>query len=297
MRNTFDGLDEGPSRAPGMRWGSMALHFEEAGPPDAPTIVFLHGGGGAGWMWRPQVEVFRDDFHLLVPDLPEQGLSTAAGPFTMISAAEQVASLVRKNANGRPVHVVGLSEGAQTVVQLLALEPRLFDTAIISSALVRPIAGTGWASSPSMLGLTYTMSIEWPRNSDWWIRLNMRSAAGVPDAYFDDFRTSFRGLSRSGFVNLMRANQTFRLPVGLGDVSARVLAVCGHREYDSMRLSTSDIADAIPDALAREVVHARKLSLAQEHNWNMTEPELFNAMMRDFIEGRPLPAELVPISG
>jgi len=275
----------------------MALHFEETGPPDAPTIVFLHGGGGAGWMWRPQVEALRDDFHLLVPDLPEQGLSTAAGPFTMISAAEQVATLVRERANGGPVHAVGLSEGAQTVVQLLAMEPELFETAIISSALVRPMAGTGWVSSPSMLGLAFTMSIEWPRNSDWWIRLNMRSAAGVPDEFFDDFRESFRGLSKSGFVNLMRANQTFRLPVGLEHVRARVLAVCGHREYDSMRRSTSDIADAIPDAVAREVMHTRKLSVAQEHNWNMTEPELFTATIRDFIEGRPLPAELVPISG
>jgi pimeloyl-ACP methyl ester carboxylesterase len=274
----------------------MALHFEEAGPPDAPTIIFLHGGGGAGWMWRPQVEALRYDFHLLVPDLPEQGLSTAAGPFTILAAAEQVASLAREHANGGPVHVVGLSEGAQTAVQLLAMEPELFETAIISSALVRPIAGTGWASSPSMLGLTFTISIEWPRNSDWWIRLNMRSAAGVPDEYFDNFRTSFRGLTKGRFVNLMRANQTFRLPAGLEDVSTRVLVVCGHREYDSMRLSTSDIADAIPDALAREVVHTRKLSLAQEHNWNMTEPELFNAMIRDFMKRRPLPPELVPIS-
>lgn len=275
----------------------MALHFQEAGPPDAPTIVLLHGGGGAGWMWRPQVEALQSDFRLIVPDLPEQGLSTTAGSFTMVSAAEQVARLVREHANGQSLHVVGLSEGAQSVVQLLATEPDLFDTAIISSALVRPIVGSSWASSPLILSLTYVMSIKWPRNSDWWIRLNMRSAAGVPDEYFDDFRASFRGLSESGFVNLMRANQTFRLPLGLERVRTRVLAVCGHREYDSMRRSTFDIADAIPGALAREVMHTRKLSLAQEHNWNMTEPALFNAMIRDFVEGRPLPEELVPVSG
>jgi pimeloyl-ACP methyl ester carboxylesterase len=213
----------------------------------------------------------------------------------MLSAAEQVADLIRTRAESGPVHLVGLSEGAQTVVQLLAMAPDLVDTAIVSSALVRPIAGTGWASSPSLLALAYTMSIEWPRGSDWWIRLNMRSAAGVPDAYFDDFRGSFRALSKSGFVNLMRENQVFRLPTGLDRVRARVLAVCGHGEYDSMRRSTADVAAAIPGASACEVVHARKLSLAQEHNWNMTEPELFNETIRDFIEGRPLPKALVPI--
>lgn len=275
----------------------MALYYEEAGQSGAPAVVFLHGGGGAGWMWRPQVEALRKDFHVLVPDLPEQGRSTGAGSFTMLSAAQQVADLIRARATAGHVHVVGLSEGAQTVVQLLAMAPDLVETAVVSSALVRPIAGTGWASNSSLLALAYTMSIAWPRDSDWWIRLNMRSAAGVPDAYFDDFRGSFRALSKSGFVNLMLANQTFRLPAGLQRVQARVLAVCGHREYRSMRRSTADIAAAIPGASACEVVHTRKLSLAQEHNWNLTEPELFNETIRDFIEGRPLPRPVVPLVG
>ena len=34
----------------------MALYVEEHGPADLPAIVLLHGGGGAGWMWRPEVE-------------------------------------------------------------------------------------------------------------------------------------------------------------------------------------------------------------------------------------------------
>jgi len=246
-------------------------------------------------MWRPQIEALRDEFHILVPDLPEQGRSTDAGPFTMLSAARQVADLIRARANGGRAHVVGLSEGAQTVVQLLATAPEVVHTAIVSSALVRPIPGTGWASNPAMLALAYTTSIAALRGSDWWIRTNMRSAAGVPDAYFDDFRESFRTLSKDAFVDLMRANQTFRLPAGLERVEARVLAVCGRREYEAMRRSTADIAAAVPGAVACEVVHARKLSLAQEHNWNMNEPELFNEMVRDFIAARPLPKALVPV--
>jgi pimeloyl-ACP methyl ester carboxylesterase len=275
----------------------VPLHVEESGPATAPTIVFLHGGGGGGWMWRPQVEALRGEFHLLVPDLPEQGRSTDAGPFTMLSAAQQVAALIRERATGGRAHVVGLSEGAQAVVQLLAIEPEgLVDTAIVSSALVRPIAGAGWASRPGVLGLAYATSIAPLRDADWWIRLNMRSAAGVPDEYFAEFRESFRTLSKSGFVDLMMANQTFRLPDGLARVCARVLAVCGQHEYVVMRRSTADIAAAIPGAQACEVHHARKMSVAQEHNWNMTVPELFTRVVRDFIADRPLPEALVPIA-
>lgn len=271
----------------------MKLHVQETGPEGAPTIVLLHGGGGAGWMWRPQIEELRRDFHLLVPDLPGQGRS--AGRFTMPLAAQQVAELIRARAHGGRAHVVGLSEGAQVLVQLLALSPDLVRTAIVSSALVRPIAGTGWLSKPAILGFAYATSIALPRSSDRWIRLNMHSAAGVPDAFFEDFRESFRALSREGFVDLMLANQTFRLPPGLERVPGRVLTVCGAREYAAMRDSTRDIAHAIPGGLACRVVHTRKLSLAQEHNWNMNEPELFNEMVRGFIASGPLPAALVPM--
>jgi hypothetical protein len=35
--------------------------------------------------------------------------------------------------------------------------------------------------------------------------------------------------------------------------------------------------------------------LAGEHNWNMTEPDLFTQMARAWFTGRPLPAELQPM--
>jgi len=273
----------------------MSLFVHEDGPPDAPTIVLLHGGGGAGWMWKPQIEALRDAYHLLVPDLPEQGRSTAAGPFSMQSAAEQVADLIRDRAHGGRAHLVGLSEGAQVVLQVLANEPHLPDTAIISSALVRPMRGASALSARPVLTWTYRTSIGPFRNVDWWIRWNMRSAAGVPDEYFSDFRESFRALSEDGFVNLMAANQSFRLPEGLGEVTGRVAAVCGAGEYEVMKLSARDIVGAIPGARGFLVEHPAGTSLASQHNWNMTAPEVFSAMVRAWIENGPLPSELVEL--
>ncbi len=53
----------------------MSLYIHEAGAPDAPTVVFLHGLGLSGAMWQPQMERLMD-FHCLAPDLPEHGKST-----------------------------------------------------------------------------------------------------------------------------------------------------------------------------------------------------------------------------
>jgi pimeloyl-ACP methyl ester carboxylesterase len=54
----------------------MELYVEEYGPHAAPTIVFLNGGGGANWMWQPQIDRLAD-YLCLAPDLPGHGKSAA----------------------------------------------------------------------------------------------------------------------------------------------------------------------------------------------------------------------------
>jgi pimeloyl-ACP methyl ester carboxylesterase len=273
----------------------MRLHVDESGPADAPTIVFLHGGGGAGWMWQPQIENL-SDYHCLIPDLPEQGQSAHEQPFTIVGSAELVAGLIRARAHGGRAHVVGLSEGAQIAVALLASAPDVVERAIVSSALVRPIPGAG-LMRPGLIRWSYRLSVAPFKRVGWWTRLNMRRAAGIPDAYYAQFEETYRGLSESGFTHLMVENQRFRVPTGLDRVTTPTLIVVGAREYRAMRDSARDLAAAIPGARAFEVAHTRKMSVAEEHNWNLTEPDLFTATVRAWITGGPLPAALQPLRG
>ena len=268
------------------------MYVDERGPADAPTIVFLHGGGGGGWMWRPQVEGL-PDYHLLVPDLPEHGKSTGDVPFTIDRSAAGVAELIRTRAHGGRATVVGLSEGAQITVALLALAPEIVEAAIVSSALVRPMPGA-WMMTPGVLAWTFRLSVTPFKKSEWWMRANMKGAAGVPETFIDDFRRTFRETTEQSFVHVIIENQRFRLPAGLERVTAPVLAVCGHGEYEVMRASTRDVAAGIPGGKAYEVFHEGRPSRVQQHNWNMNEPALFNEMIRAWMSGSPLPDALHP---
>ena len=96
-----------------------------------------------------------------------------------------------------------------------------------------------------------------------------------PEEFVDDFRRTFRETTTESFTHVIVENQRFRLPEGLDRVNVPVLAVCGHGEYEVMRRSTADVAGAIPGAKAYEVFHDRKMSVAEQHNWNMTDPALF----------------------
>jgi len=268
----------------------MALYVNESGPAAAPTLVFLHGGGGAGWMWQPQLEAF-SDYHCLAPDLPEHARSADVKPFTIAGAAAHIADLIRTRAHGGRAHVVGLSEGAQTLVALLALAPDLVDHAVVSSALVRPIPGMRFVS-PGLIAWMTDLYMPF-KDGEFWVRANMKGN-GVPDRFYPEFKETTRLLTTALFVNILVENQRFRLPEGLGKVKAPTLVVAGKKEYGIMRQSVRDVAAAIPGAKGCLVAHSRRLSLAEEHNWNLAVPDLFNRTVRAWITGQPLPGELQP---
>jgi pimeloyl-ACP methyl ester carboxylesterase len=210
---------------------STPLYVETSGPEGALTILFLHGGGGAGWMWKP-VTRYLPDYRCLAVDLPEHGKSRQIGPFSMALAAEKAAEVIRSR-GGKAV-VVGLSEGAQVTVQMLASCPELVEKAVISSALLRPIPGTGLLANPSLLRWTHKLMIAPFRKNEFWIRLNMKYSAGIPEQYYPQFKVDFQEMDEDGFANLMVANQRFRLPPGLERANAPALVVVGKKEYAAM---------------------------------------------------------------
>jgi pimeloyl-ACP methyl ester carboxylesterase len=270
---------------------SSSLYFEASGPGNAPTIVFLHGGGAGAWMWRPVIQHLAD-YHCIAPDQPEHGGSRSIAPFSMELAVQKVAELIRDHAHGGKATVVGLSEGAQVTVQLLAMASEVVNKAIISSALLRPTPGLGWASSPAIVAWTYRMSIPPFVNNDWWIRLNMKYASGIPNEYYDEFKKGFQETTEPEFVNLMIANQKFRLPTGLEKVNVPTLALAGKKEYASMKQSVRDLVSALPNAKGGWINLGKNSSMAAEHNWALTAPEAFAQTVRAWMEGKSLPKEI-----
>jgi len=255
------------------------------------TLLFLHGGGGAGWMWQPVVDRL-PGFHCLVPDLPEHGNNLQVKPFSMAFAAQKATELIREQAHGGKAVVIGLSEGAQVAVQMLATCPEVMDKAMISSALLLPMPGAKMYSSPGLISALFKMSVPPFRNNDWWIKLNMKHAAGIPDEFYPQFKTNFQEMPESQFVNLMVANQTFRMPEGIEKTKVPALIVCGSHEYKAMKDSAKALASSLEGSLVYQINLGQGSSLASEHNWAMTAPQAFADTIRSWLSGQPLPAVL-----
>jgi pimeloyl-ACP methyl ester carboxylesterase len=53
----------------------LSVFYREAGAPDAPTLLLLHGFPTASHMFRELIPLLADRFHLVAPDLPAFGKS------------------------------------------------------------------------------------------------------------------------------------------------------------------------------------------------------------------------------
>ncbi len=273
--------------------GKTNLYYQSFGSDNIRTIVFLHGGGIGGWMWREQVRAFQCEYHCLVPDLPEQGKNAGAAkePYTTEGAADLIADLICSQAHGETAHIVGISEGAQVVVALLSRHPDVLDHAMVSSAILRPM----WANKiPSgAVSWMYRWFMAPFKNNDWWIRMNMKGQIGLGEDYFPDFKASFQETTEASLIHVMDRAMHFRLPAGLDKVRVPTLVICGRKEYKEMRESVLDLVSALPNACGAFVSLGHGSTLAKEHSWAMTAPDLFNATLRAWIQDRPLPPELI----
>ncbi len=221
------------------------MFFREFGPEDAPPVLFLHGGGVAGWMWNPVTAHLGDRCRVLVPDLP--GHDHSAGETYTSHAATVSALLGALEERGiiGGLTVVGFSLGAQLSILLASEAPRLVARAIIVSAQARPIPFT--ALTVRMLGVMSGLA-----RQEWFARLQARELF-IPDELLGDYLRTSATMSKASLVNAVDANLRFTLPTGWARYPGVAHVLVGSRERGVMRASAQVLADSLPGSALRVI--------------------------------------------
>ncbi|CAJ35310.1 alpha/beta fold hydrolase [Methanocella arvoryzae] len=261
----------------------MALYIHESGTANAPSIVFLHGGGMSGWMWDKILRLMQD-YHCIVPDLPDHGRSRSEGPFYHERAAALISEVIKARAHGGKAHVVGISLGAQVLLELLARSPEVVDHAVVNSPELRPVPGSGLMLHPLLFDPTIKLTVPLARNRSF-ARAQAKSYH-LPEDMFETYFEDTRQTRGEVLARILRANMTYKLPAALKDIHVPVLALAGEKEYGMMKASARDIAATMPIATAYVVKGVG-------HTFSFEKPELYADLVRNWINDRPLPEKVL----
>ena len=254
----------------------MTLYYTETGDPKAPLIVFLHGGGVSGWMWKKQVDYF-SHYHCLIPDLPEQGRSGDNVTFSIQRCAEQIIELMGEKGKDKQIIVIGFSLGAQVLIEMLSQKPHLIDFGMINSALVKPI--------PFASFLLKSLKITYPL-----VKIKFFSKIQAKSMYIhrDDFETYYlesSQMNRETFVRIMEENMSFTIPENFKNATGNILVTVGEKERKIMKESFSALINSHSNC--KGVIFPKV-----GHGMSLAQPEIFNRLVVGWIEQGVLPKEM-----
>jgi magnesium chelatase accessory protein len=146
--------------AHGLRW-----HVQSMG--EGPGLLLLHGTGASTHSWRALAPLLARRFHVVAPDLPGHGFTTARGAATQSpqGMARAVKALLAK-IGFSPQVVVGHSAGVAVLARLCldaAIAPKLL---VSLNGALEPFAGAGGHVFPVLAKLVFLNPLT-PRFFSW----------------------------------------------------------------------------------------------------------------------------------
>ncbi len=160
---TIDGLD---------------VFYREAGNPDNPTILLLHGFPTSSHMFRDLIPILSDQFHLVAPDYPGYGYSSMPSVDEFDYSFDNLANIVDKFINkvGLETYSLYLMDyGAPVGFRIATKHPERVESLIIQNgnAYVEGIDNNFW--EPIQAYWKDRNAINQGLDNDWW--------KNVKDAY------------------------------------------------------------------------------------------------------------------
>jgi pimeloyl-ACP methyl ester carboxylesterase len=233
-----------------------------AGPPGAPSIVFVHSTRLTGAMWAAQQAELSGEFQTIAIDLPAHG-ARAGEPFTLDGAGDVLAAAIRDHATGGRAVVVGLSLGGYVA---MALAARVLSGATAEPAGAKSLAFLAFAS---LLDRVAAKRLD--RINAWFFRTRYPPALAEP--------IIAGGFWSKGGAQAVRAIARERYLPRLAAYPGASLILNGERDV-IFRLAAPTFAAAAVDA--------RRVRLAgATHLANLDRPLAFSEAVRRFARSVP----------
>lgn len=223
---------------------AAALHVESFAGITPQTILFLHGGGVAGWMWHPLIESLGDTRTCLVPDLPGHGQSVDHAYQSHQHTVDALISLLESEAT-TPVTVIGFSLGAQLAVLLASQRPDLVERIVVISAQAKP---SRWPAATLAL-----LSAAAPLAKNERFARAQAKELFIPSDLFPAYLRTSQSISRETLLASVGENLRFAVPRAWTTFPGEALVLVGGKERQLMKTSSELLVRARPSSTSQIV--------------------------------------------
>ncbi len=261
----------------------MTLNFKETSIKNKETIIFLHSEMLASWIWEEQSKEF-SDYHCIMPDLPGHGESQIQNKFTINDSSIELINLIERNIPNKPIHLVGISLGAQVILNALIK----LNTNVKSIVLINPII------SDYNQKIRFQNTLKWildsyMSNKDliFYIKAYLRYY-GIKKSNIEKIKYSSNKITDDNLRNIMTQTLLFNLPNNLENNQIPILILAGNKDHIHIKHSVEIIKEKTKNSHAYIVPKMLKLG-------NMTNTKLFNEILRNWLNEKQLPNNLIPI--
>jgi pimeloyl-ACP methyl ester carboxylesterase len=249
----------------------ISLHYTDEGEGD--VVLLIHGLGSSSEDWELQLPALTPSYRVIAVDLRGHGRSSKPeGPYSIAMFAGDVAALIEE-LDIAPCHVVGLSLGAMTTLELAATRPDLVRSAVVVNAGPEFIPRTikDKAMVWQRLTLVRTVGLE---------RLGQLVAdRTLPDKDQTELRQRVAAViadnDKAAYLASMKAIVGWSVVDRLNQITSPMLVVASEFDYTPVR-SKQPIVDQAQDALLVVVEGAR-------HLLPVEKPKTFNEILARFL--------------
>jgi 3-oxoadipate enol-lactonase len=249
--------------------------YEAAGDPAAPSLVFLHGIGGAARSWRNQLDYFGDSYRAIAWDMPGYGGSQPLPSTSIASLADALVDFLHATGAHDPV-IVGHSIGGMIVQQLLAEDPDIASAVVL--AQTSPAFGKldgDWqkqfiSARLGPLDRGETMQKLAPS------LVQELTGDGPDDAGMVLARDCMASVPEATYRATMLALMGFDLRAALKEIQVPTLVLSGSKDNNAPAPMMAKMANYIPGAVYVELEGVGHLA-------NLERPDEFNAVLWDFL--------------
>jgi 3-oxoadipate enol-lactonase len=249
--------------------------YEAAGDCGLPSLVFLHGIGGAARAWRGQIAAFGGRYRAIAWDMPGYGGSAALATVSIATLADALQNFLDQVGASKPV-LVGHSIGGMIVQQWLVKHPGT--AAAVVLAQTSPAFGKAdgdWQKSFIEARLGPLDRGETMRSLA--SRLVNELVGDDPDAGgMEVARDCMAAVPEASYRASMLALLGFDQRNALKEIKVPTLVVSGSKDNNAPAPMMAKMASYIPSATYLEIEGVG-------HLVNLERPEIFNAALDRFL--------------